>query len=68
MNQVEFIIKEVNSGNIFCSHSSKYFTKERYNAQGKQTGRPTDIPSITFLKCNRIGCSAEFDIVQENRN
>ena len=64
MKNIEYIEIETCPGNQFCSHSSKFFIKTRYNREGKQIGTAYDAESKTFLRCFRSLCGAEFNIVQ----
>ena len=68
-SEVLSIEKQLSVGNRFCSHPCKYYTKEKYNSDGKQIGTPYDKPNESFLKCSRVPqhCGAEFAIIQRRK-
>ena len=58
--------KPTHISNIYCSHSTKFYSKQKYNSNGKQIELPTDEENFYFLTC--IHCNSEFQYIQRNEN
>lgn len=56
------ISKPTHVSNVYCSHSTQFYSKQKYNSEGKQIGEPTDEKNFYFLTC--IHCNSEFQYIQ----
>lgn len=54
---------QVSTGNQFCSHPSKFYSKEKYNNRGMQIGKPYDNENKNHSRCSK--CGAEFARIQD---